>query len=346
VQAPDNLNATAVAGFTLSGVDKNYRSSYIEQFNLTLQQEIGKSTFSVSYVGEIGKHLRLNPNLNLAAPGYHSCTSTSSPSVACYQTSLPLYSLYPTLTTANSMVSEGYSSYNSLQAVMSHRFTRNLGLNANYTWAHGLNDVANYALGGAANGTVPSLISTEDYGDSDLNIRNRFAMLLNYALPFGAKSRGLRARLTKGWQTNATLILSSGLPFSITDNTAYSNTGVQGGAERALQIGDPHAIAVQGIHSWFNQAAFTHQGFGTYVPSRRNSLYGPNYRVFNFSGFKTFPVHERMKLQFRAEAFNLTNTPNFAQPDASVGDGSFGTISASRLSASPRQLQFALKLLF
>ncbi|SNS43215.1 Carboxypeptidase regulatory-like domain-containing protein [Granulicella rosea] len=368
VQAPNNLNATAVAGFTLSGIDRNYRSSYIEQFNLTLQQDLHNSTLTLSWVGEIGKHLRLNPNINLAPPGLNSCpVGTTSPSSTCYISSLPFYNEYPTLTTVNEMVSEGYSSYNALQATLSHRFTRSLGLNANYTWAHGLNDTANYALGSASNGVIPRLISTQDYGDSDLNIRNRFAMLLNYSFPFGASAHGLKATLIKGWQSNATLTLSGGQPFSVTDNSAYSNTGVQGGAERALQIGNPEdqrVVPFKNINHWFNNiapcpvpatatqpancqyAAFTHQVFGTYVPSRRNSIYGPANRVFNYSTFKTFPLRDRYKLQFRAELFNVSNTPNFAQPDASVGDGAFGTITSTRLGSNPRQIQFALKLLF
>jgi len=346
-QDPNNLNATSVAAFTLAGIDPNYRSAYIEQFNLTLQQQIGGSTISISYVGELGKHLRLNNNLNLAPPGYNSCPpTTTSPSANCYLSSLPFAKLYPNLTTANEMTSTGFSNYSALQAVFSHRFSKNLGVNANYTWAHGLNDVANYALGSASNGVIPSQTNTLDYGDSDLNVRNRFGMLLNYSFPFGQGAGGLKARLIKGWQTNATLILSGGLPFSVTDNTAYSNTGVAGGNERALQIGNPNDLPSLNINGWFDTTAFTHQVFATYVPARRNSLYGPSYRVFNLSGFKTFPVHEQVKLQFRTEVFNLTNTPNFAQPDASVGDGAFGTISATRLGSTPRQIQFALKLLF
>ncbi|NYF79566.1 hypothetical protein HDF17_001886 [Granulicella arctica] len=345
-QNPDTLN-TDLVPFTLAGIDPHYRSSYIEQFNLTLQQEIGGSTVSISYVGELGKHLRLNNNLNLAPPGYNSCpTTTTSPSANCYLSSLPFAKLYPNLTTADEMTSTGFSNYNALQVVYSHRFTNSLGLNANYTWAHGLNDVANYALGTASNGVIPSETNTVDYGDSDLNIRNRFAMLLNYSLPFGESARGIKGGLIKGWQTNAILLLSGGLPFSVTDDTAYSNTGVSGGGERALQIGNPNDLPSKSIKGWFDTTAFTHQVFATYMPMRRNSLHGPDYRVFDLSGFKTFALSERFNLQFRTEVFNVTNTPNFAQPDSGVGDGGIGTISATRLGSTPRQIQFALKLLF
>jgi len=345
-QDPSTLSTSSVP-FTLAGIDPNYRSAYIEQFNLTLQQQIGQSTISISYVGELGKHLRLNNNQNLALPGYNSCpTTTTSPSTSCYQSSLPFYKTYPELTTANEMTSNGFSNYNALQVVFSRRFTKSLGLNANYTLAHGLNDVANYALGSASNGVIPSETKTLDYGNSDLDIRNRFGMLLNYALPFGESARGLKRTVIRGWQTNATLVLSGGLPFSVTDDTAYSNTGVAGGDERALQVGNPNDLKSRSINGWFDTTAFTHQVFATYVPMRRNSLYGPAYRAFNVSGFKSFQMTERYKLQFRTEVFNLTNTPNFAQPDAGVGDSGIGTISSTRLGSSPRQIQFALKVLF
>ena len=347
VQPPFNLNATNVANFTLAGIDPHYRSTYIEQFNLTLQQEIGHSSLQLSYVGEIGKHLRQNPDLNLAPPSTYGCTS---PSQDCWVKHLPFYNQFPNLTTVNEMLSEGYSSYNALQATVLHRFTNDLGLNANYTWAHALNNAPNYAAGATGSGVIPLQTSKIDYGDSDLDIRNRFAMMLNYSFPFGKAAHGMKAGLIKGWQANAIWIQSTGLPFSITDDTAYSNTGVPGGGERALLIGNPTAKPPAGTANagliQFNTAAFTSQTFGTYVPSRRNLLRGPHYRTFNLSGFKTFPVYENMKLQFRAEVFNLTNTPNFSTPDAGLGDGSFGEITSTRGGSYPRQLQFVLKLLF
>jgi len=349
VQPPANLNATNVANFTLSGIDPHYRSTYIEQFNLTLQQEFAKSSFQLTYVGEIGKHLRQAPDVNLAPP-------STGPIV------LPFATEYPNLQAVTELISEGYSSYNSLQASVVHRFTNDLGLNANYTWAHGLNNAPNYAVGATGNGVIPSQISKLDYGNSDLDIRNRFAMLLNYSFPFGKNSHGLKARLIKGWQANAIWIQSTGQPFSITADTAESNTGVAGGGERALQVGNPFAVVpgstctYNGVtytqsrmhtpNFFFNDCAFSYQTFGSYIPSRRNEIYGPHARTFNVSGFKTFPLHENVKLQFRAEVFNLTNTPTFSNPDSGLGDGSFGQFTSTRWGYNPREIQFVAKILF
>jgi hypothetical protein len=366
VQPPFNLNSSNVANFTLAGINPNYKSSYIEQFNLTMQQEIRKSSFQLTYVGEVGHRLRQNPDVNLAppSPNYTLPGSTTPCTVSqnCWIYNLPFYKQFPNLTSVTEMLSEGYSSYNSLQATVLHRFTNDLGLNANYTWAHGLNNAPNYAVGATGNGVIPSQLSRIDYGDSDLDVRNRFAMLLNYSFPFGKTTHGLEARLIKGWQTNLIWIQSTGLPFSITSDTAESNTGVAGGSERALLTGDPSALGPGGSctyngvtykqqnvgshNFYFNDCAFTTQTFGTYVPSRRNLIHGPHARTVNLSVFKTFAVHDNVKLQFRVESFNLTNTPTFNNPDSGLGDSTFGQFTATRYGYNPRELQFALKLLF
>jgi hypothetical protein len=85
---------------------------------------------------------------------------------------------------------------------------------------------------------------------------------------------------------------------------------------------------------------------GTIGSAARNSVYGPHFRHFDLSLFKTFQLAESLHLQFRAEAYNLTNTPNFNQPSGSLGSTSFGTISSTRTGSTPRQLQFALRFMF
>ena len=336
VQPAFNLNASNVSGFTLAGIDPHYRSTYIEQFNLTVQQQFGRNSLEMTYVGEIGKHLRQVVNFNLAAPSTGAIV-------------LPYASIFPGLTTLNEMESEGYSSYNAMQVTFIRRFTSNFGINANYTWAHGLNNSPNYAVGAGGNGVLPFQTSTVDYGNSDLDIRYRAALLLNYSLPFGQKSRGLKARVIKGWQVNLIGIYSTGQPFSVIEYTDDTHTGITTG-ERAELIGNPlatpPATAVNASTAVFNTAAFTYQPVGQYIPSERNLLYGPHYRTANLSLFKTFPVHDHVSLQFRAESFNVTNTPSFANPDGGLSDSTFGTISSTQGNYVPREIQLALKLLF
>jgi hypothetical protein len=97
---------------------------------------------------------------------------------------------------------------------------------------------------------------------------------------------------------------------------------------------------------WFDTTAFVPQPLGTLGTTARNSIYGPSFRHFDLSIFKDFNITERTLLQFRAESFNLTNTPNFGQPGSTLGTSTFGVISSLRTNAQPRQLQLALRLSF
>ena len=124
--------------------------------------------------------------------------------------------------------------------------------------------------------------------------------------------------------------------------------------------GQSYAPANQNYTNWINLNAFARQPVGTAGNEARAQLYGPHQRSVDFSMFKDFQLRERMKLQFRAEVYNLTNSENFGQPNITIevrfdcspvhptSDqcGQFGQITASNLALNPRQFQFALKLIF
>jgi hypothetical protein len=131
-----------------------------------------------------------------------------------------------------------------------------------------------------------------------------------------------------------------GNPSTVTYNTATNASNC------VNPSGTYSQKSVRSDNFYFNTCAFTYQTFGTYVPSRRNMIHGPHARTFNLSAFKTFPIHENVKLQFRVETFNLTNTPSFNNPDAGLGDSSFGEFTSTRWGYNPREFQFVLKLLF
>jgi hypothetical protein len=329
----------------LAGIDTDYRSSIIHQTNLTVEQAFGANVFTLSYVGEFGRKLRVYRNLDLAPPAARGCTAPSS---ACYTNFLPFHAALPNVTAVNMMQSIGFQNYNALQASFLRRFSHGLDFNANYTWANALNDTSNFSTSSTIANVIPSEIATLDKGPSDINIRHRVAIQLNYALPFGNNLKGVEAIAAKGWQVNVLHRWETGLPFSVNDSVAYSNTGVGGGGERSRIINTANGgnVANPTISKWFDTSAFADQIFGTYVPMERNGLSGPHFRQLSFSTFKTVPLRDAFSLQFRAEFYNLTNTPNFAQPDSGFGDAAFGQISSTRTNANPRQTQFALKLLF
>ena len=167
--------------------------------------------------------------------------------------------------------------------------------------------------------------------------------MLNYEVPFGNTLNGWKATALKGWQINAIDVWETGFPFSVTNSSPRSNTGVSG--DRPNVIGSP-ALSDPSISKWFEKSVFQAQPLGTIGSEARNALYGPHYRHFDFSLFKTFQLTEVLHLQFRTEAYNLTNTPNFNQPNGTLGSASIATISSTRTGSTPRQLQFALRLTF
>ncbi len=319
------------------------KTAYIHQFNLNLQQEFGGNVVTVAYVGGLGHHLTQLLDVNFAPPD----TNPNDP----LQSRRPLYAVAPNVTSVEQQVSVGFSSYNSLQMQVERRLSHGLTVNANYTLARALSNTVDIADAGGGTGSlegvgaVPSRTSTLDYGNSDLDIRDRVAAEIAYALPYGDGLHGLRAVAAKGWQVNAINVWSTGSPFTIVNSSAQANTGASTYGDRPNQVGSP-SIANKGIASFFNTVAYQLQPFGTIGNVPKNSLYGPHIRHLDVSLFKSFDLEKGTQLQFRAESFNLTNTPTFANPDGVLGDPSFGAISSTRNGSTPRELQFALKLLF
>ena len=112
--------------------------------------------------------------------------------------------------------------------------------------------------------------------------------------------------------------------------------------DRPDAIGSPN-LGSPTLGEFFNTAAFVQQLAGTVGTEGRNALHGPHFRHVDMSLFKDFPIHEAMKVQFRAECFNISNTPSFANPGATLGNGNFGHITNLNINYTPREFQFVMK---
>lgn len=319
----------------LTGVSLDVRTAYVQQYNLTLQRELLPDLVgTVSYVGALGRKDLSLYNVNLATPGPGGI-----------QPRRPYYSLFPDVTAINLVQSFGVSNYHALQTSLERRFRAGFNLIANYTWAHLVDNNPGQNGGKPGAGPFPQLVTNLrlERANSDLDVRHRGVVMANYELPWGRQLTGLPAILLKDWQINGILVLQSGLTFTVFNAAARANTG---GGDR------PHRLAKgtlppeqRSVSRWFDTAAFSQQPLFEIGNAGRNILFGPGTKQLDISVFKHVRLTERWKLQFRAEAFNVTNTPNFGVPESGLGTAVFGTIN-NTANFLPRQLQFALKLLF
>jgi hypothetical protein len=306
--------------------------------NLVIEQAIGDTVLSVGYVGELGRHLRLTPDLDLAPP---NVAGGANP--ALIQAQRPYYAGLPAVTSLPHIISEGFSNYEALQATATRRLSRGLTGQTVYTYSHNISDTVGYSQGGLYTSVLPLKTAQLETGNSDFDLRHRFTLMLNYALPFGQSFTGYKRAVLGGWQLNAIDVWETGFPFSVVNSVAVSGTG--GGNERPNQLHNPNNVD-HSIARWFDTTAFQAQAFGTIGSEARDAVYGPHYRHFDASIFKDFALTERYKLQTRIESFNLTNTPNFSAPGATMGTSTYGVVTSTRTGSTPRQLQAALRLTF
>ena len=178
--------------------------------------------------------------------------------------------------------------------------------------------------------------------DADFDVRHKVVFSANYELPFGQQFTGAAKQIFAGWQVNGIAYWQSGLPFTVTNSTARSNTSA--GGDRPNVVGTPE-IGNPTIAGWFDITAFAAQPINTIGNAGRNILHGPPNRRLDLSLFKTVDLAASVHLQLRIEGYNVTNTPSFANPNAGLGAPGFGTITSTGNSI-PRQMQFAAKLLF
>lgn len=354
---------TNPTGSITAALDPHFRSTYIEQFNLTLEREFSGFVGSLSYVGELGRHNAYYLSdyntvpLSLASQSFLNPgdTTTNSPATNPAFNSLRRFaSSTPGVTSIPLYRSAGSSNYNAMQAVLKRRFSKGLDLQLGYTWARLLDNSESISNnGGNGFGSSADLIPTIEYGNGNLDVRHRVTGTFNYQLPFGEKTHGFVGMLAKGWQANGVVVWNTGMPFSVTNVTNRTGTRpTAGNSDRPNMIGNPNLSSGKSVNRWFNTNAFAFQPTGTVGNERRNQLFGPGLQRVDLSLFKTFDIRESLKFEFRTEAFNVLNTAQFVNPGASLSFAgnapisSFGVISSTANAYNPRLVQFAARLKF
>jgi hypothetical protein len=332
----------------LFSIDPHIRTPYVMQWHTTIQYQASLSSlFEVAYVGSKGTKLYTYLNSNQAAPSPDPSAPLAPRRPFPYVDSSVGY-----------LNSAGNSEYHALQAKFQHRFGNGLFFLVNYTYSHALGDASNANLGAQNNDGFRWTAHPEwEHGNLDFDVRHRFITSYSWELPFGkgrkfgAGVSSLENYIIGGWELEGITTLSSGTWFTVTD--ANGNFANSDGQQR------PDAVSGQSPKSkpcipgtFFNTCAFTDPALGSFGNVGINTVNGPGFANWDLSLLKTFPVGEKRRFEFRAEAFNIANHANFlfAAPgpqnsnnSTALGTPTFGYVTAAR---DPRLLQFGLKFYY
>ena len=373
---PSPNSATNPSGSITAALDPKFRSTYIEQFNLTVEREFAGFVGSVSYVGQLGRRLAFYlSDYNTLAPTSSiyqnpSDTTTNNPAIADpnFNAKRRFASTVPNVTSIPYYTTKGISNYHAMQAVLKRRFSKGLDLQVGYTWARLLDNAESISNnGGNGFGSSAELLSTIEYGNGNLDVRQRVTTTFNYALPFGESKRGFAGALVKGWQANGLVVWNTGMPFSVVNTINRSGTRPAAGtSDRPNMIGSGK-VSHPSVGRWFDVNDFIFQKVGNVGTERRNQLYGPGLQRVDLSLFKNFNITERLVFEFRTEAFNVLNTTQFFNPSATLSlvpctatapctgtypvpnfqpVSTFGAITSTANAYNPRLIQFAARLKF
>jgi hypothetical protein len=314
----------------IRGADYHWKNQRCDQQSLNIEREIRPGmVVDIGYLGVRGHNNNFSKNINLAPP--------TAPGVD-YNTQRPLYSQYPQLGDIPISTSIASSWYDALTARFAANITRAVTVNASY--AHGRTFQNGFNLD-------PNNIN-QYYGPSAQDIAHIFNAQFSVELPFGQKKRFLSNanRLVDsvlgGWEYSGLVHVRSGARFDVTttDTTSLNN----GQTNRADRVGNGQ-LGHPTVSNWFDTSAFVvHTTPMTYGTADVNPLHSDGEQQLDSSLSKTFSVTERQHVEFRVDAFNTFNHPNFSAPDSIVGDGAEGQVSST--SVDNRRLQFALRYSF
>jgi hypothetical protein len=338
---------------TPSGIQPDTKIPTVLSYNLKIEQQLWPSvSLGVGYVGSRGYHEILALDANLPVP-------TLSNGAIYFAPGSPLAN--PAVGNTTTWWSSGHSSYNALQIDVNHRLSRGLQLRGVYTFSKSLDDGSawNSSVGANAPGFVMYPPNPRmDWGLSTYDVRHTAVINGTYELPFGRgktffKNAGSAwDKVAGGWTLGGIGTFQSGFPFTPQLGFNPSNDGdTRNPVRPSWNPAFQGPVILGGPNQYFNPAAFAVPPNGTYGNVGRDTLIGPGSSTVDFSVLKNTAVTERVKLQFRAEFFNLLNRANFSTPNtvvfSSANSGpspTAGVITAT--SSTSRQIQFGLKLLF
>ena len=324
------------------------QTPYVEVYELNIQRQLSTNTVAeIGYLGSQGHRLERLYYLNQPVPGTTSVASRAP---------------YPEFGIIQEVGNVIDSNYNSFSAKLTRRLSAGLTFLAGYTFSKSIDDGSGVRTIGT-DGVHPqdSTCLSCERGLSIFDARHRFVSSVLYEPPFGKGRRflnhGVASAIAGGWELSSIVTFSSGFPEYISDGVDRSNTAV--GNDRPNATGASTSLSNPTTGEWFNIQAFALQPLGTFGNVGRDVVTGPGIASWDFSTLRNFNFTERRYLQFRFEAFNAANHPNWGDPGVSMnanqltsagvpipGTGAFGQITSTRSGIDMRELQFSLKLIF
>ncbi|HMF79378.1 MAG TPA: TonB-dependent receptor [Bryobacteraceae bacterium] len=352
-------NPNSGLGQGVFGVDRNVGSGYSQQWNFTVQKTFGRDlNFEVGYLGSKNTHLGLpESNLNqlpaaylalgaaltarVPNPYYEQVPASSSLGQATI-TQQQLLRAFPRFTNvALFRDNVADSAYEALQVKLEKRVSHGLTFSAAYTFSKLIDNASTYFSQTIFTGPTLTTIGAADAFNRKLerdvssgDIPQVFSAGWVYQIPRWWK--------ISGWEIGGLVRIQTGDAVPITQAT--NNLSAFGYAvQRPNRIGNPNDFGNRSASAWFDRSAFTAAGQYTIGNSSRNPIRGPGLQNADLMIGKTFRVSERVNLEFRAEVFNISNTPPLNDPNGSFGSAAFGTVTSA---GNPRDFEFVGKLRF
>lgn len=317
--------------------------TYYQEALLSVQHQIpGQVLLDVSYVFTKGTHQNFARDVNQVPE------SELSPKGINYAATP-----YPQYTSIQGHLFDGYSNYNALQLRAEKRLSHGLNFIVNYAWSKTMDAGTSSGHSAGVDLWQNAYNVAANYGLSTLDTRNTLNGSATYELPFGEGKHfalhGLVDEIAGGWRATGVFQVHSGIPFTPTVGSqdlsnSYASACNCGFAWFPNRVGNP-SVAHPSISQWFNTAAYAAPANGTFGNAGRDSLTGPAWRDLDLSLGKAFQLIEGIRLEVRADSFNILNHPNFGQPSGSVGLGVAGGEQITSASGA-RQIQLGGRFTF
>lgn len=330
---------------TLDTVPFSFRPEQIHSFSLTVERQVVPNLVAtVGYAGGLGRHLTgyedINFPLSVTAPSTTGCLGTQAavqqydfdPCINTGKASANYtrpYKGYGSIT--NQQYDDGSSNYNGLLSGLRYQTRNGSQVSIAYTLSKSLATLS----GAGAAAQNPRNFHAE-YGPVSFDYRNALSATWVYSIPALRGGDVLARSVLNDWSFIGLFLHQSGAAL-----TPGLSTSTSGEATRPNQIAPYRKVGT--VKEWFDTSAYAAPNYGFFGDAHNGGIQGPAYTSFNVALSRQFPIAERLRGQFRAEAFNVLNHPNFSSVTTAVGSGSYGQVTAAR---DPRIVEFAMKFIF